>query len=74
MGTRSIRLVFICKSITYSSPGRYYAATVIKVFMAFMLLRYEIKTKDGVRPPNFRFHHVNLPSTTAEILLKRIGS
>lgn len=39
--------------------------------LAFVLLRYDFKTKDGKRPANLVFQGQCIPNPTAEILFKR---
>lgn len=51
------------------SPGRQFAVTVIKLMLAFILLQYDIKTKDGLRPARTKF--VLLPNMKAEILFRK---
>ena len=53
------------------SPGRHFAVTVIKLMLAFILLRYDVKTKDGLRPA--RTKYILLPNMKAEILFRRRG-
>lgn len=49
------------------SPGRFFAVTLMKLMLAFLLLRYDIKTKDGVRPADINL----IPDVKAEILFRR---
>lgn len=53
------------------SPGRFFAVNEIKLILAFTLLRFDIKTKDGMRPPDWRLKWYILPNRTAEILFRR---
>ena len=58
-------------SYAYESPGRYYAVHQLKLILAFMLIKYDIKTQDGVRPPDLEFGPRTVPNMTAKILFKR---
>jgi hypothetical protein len=42
----------------------------IKVMMAFAILRFDMKTKNGKRPDEFKFNLFIIPDSKAEILLK----
>jgi hypothetical protein len=53
------------------SPGRFFAVNEIKLMFAYTLMNFDVKTKDGKRPPNFEFHSLILPNTKAEILYRR---
>ena len=53
------------------SPGRFFAVNEIKLMLAFTLLRFDIKTKDGIRPPDWRLKWYILPNRTAEILFRK---
>jgi hypothetical protein len=41
------------------------------MMLASLLLRYDIKTKDGVRPVNTKLQAITLPDMKAEILFRR---
>ena len=53
------------------SPGRFFAVTLMKLMLAFILLRYDIKTKDGVRPADTKFQKFLIPDVKAKILFRR---
>jgi cytochrome P450 len=53
------------------SAGRFFAINEMKLMLAFTLLRYDIKTDDGRRPPDLHISYVTLPNTKAEVLFKR---
>jgi hypothetical protein len=53
------------------SPGREFAVNEIKLLLAFTLLRYDVKTKEGKRPADFVFSTMVLPDVRAELLIKR---
>lgn len=54
-----------------ANPGRFFAVIEMKLMLAFTLLRYDIKTKDGKRPPDRQFYWYVLPDMKAEILFRR---
>jgi hypothetical protein len=54
-----------------SSPGRFFAVNEIKLMLAFALLRYDFKTKDGKRPANLEFQGRCIPNPSAEILFRK---
>jgi len=53
------------------SPGRFFAVHELKLMLAFTILRYDVKTKDGIRPSDFKLGFFILPDTKADILFKR---
>ena len=53
------------------SPGRFFAVTLMKSMLALLLLQYDIKTKDGMRPADTRFQKFLIPNLNAEILFRR---
>jgi cytochrome P450 len=60
-----------CCYVANASPGRFFAINEIKLMLAFTLLRFDIKTKDGIRPPDFKFQSNNIPNRSAEILYRK---
>ena len=54
------------------SPGRFFAASEMKLILARMLIQYSMKLgEDGSRPRNLQVGHMILPASGAEILFKR---
>jgi cytochrome P450 len=53
------------------SPGRFFAVNEIKLILAWTLLKYDFKTKDGKRPEDFRFEQYVTPDRKAEILFRK---
>jgi cytochrome P450 len=53
------------------SPGRFFAINEIKLLLAFLILRYDLKAKDGKRPEDMKFTWLLLPNQTAELLLRK---
>ncbi|KAI1806390.1 ent-kaurene oxidase [Daldinia bambusicola] len=56
----------------HACPGRFFAGCEIKMVLAYLLLRYDIKLRDGEgRPPPNMFMMTKGPSMTAEVLFRR---
>ena len=56
----------------YACPGRFYASNEMKLVLAHLLLRYDIKLPDGHgRPKNFTFDSDMFPDPRARLLIKR---
>ncbi|KAK1223670.1 hypothetical protein PQX77_013461 [Marasmius sp. AFHP31] len=53
-------------------PGRFFASTEMKVFMAYLILNYDLKMpRDGVRPRDEWLGPMSSPSTRARVLFRR---
>ena len=59
------------QKVSNNSPGRFFAVNEMKLMLAFILLRYDVKTKDGKCPEATKFMGFLLPPTKAEILFKK---
>ncbi|KAI1205902.1 ent-kaurene oxidase [Annulohypoxylon truncatum] len=56
----------------HACPGRFFAASEIKMVLAYLLLNYDVRLRDGEgRPPPNMFMMTRSPSTTAEVLFRR---
>ncbi|KAI1391380.1 ent-kaurene oxidase [Hypoxylon trugodes] len=56
----------------HACPGRFFAGCEIKMILAYLLLNYDIKLKDGEgRPAPNMFMMTKSPSMTAEVMFKR---
>ncbi|KAI1347937.1 cytochrome P450 [Xylaria sp. FL0043] len=56
----------------HACPGRFFAAQEIKLILAYLLLNYDIKLRDGeARPKPVVFMMTKSPSQTAEVLFRR---
>jgi cytochrome P450 len=53
------------------SPGRFFAVNEIKLMLAFILLRFDITTKNGVPPRMMKFMAFLLPDMKGEILFRK---
>ncbi|KAH8835010.1 cytochrome P450 [Flagelloscypha sp. PMI_526] len=51
-------------------PGRFFASTEIKGILAHLLLTYDFKTEDGMRPENLEIADGLAPSPTAKLLFR----
>ncbi|KAL0568426.1 hypothetical protein V5O48_013554 [Marasmius crinis-equi] len=53
-------------------PGRFFAATELKIFMAYLVLNYDVKmTCEGVRPADKWLGIMASPSSTARIMIRK---
>ncbi len=56
----------------YACPGRFFAAAQLKLIMAYLLLRYDMKLPPGTgRPPNIESNVTTNPDPTKYVLMKR---
>ncbi|KAJ7634631.1 cytochrome P450 [Roridomyces roridus] len=55
----------------HACPGRFFAVNMLKLIMAHMILTYDFKLKDGVRPLDEWTSVVSPANSTAEIMFKR---
>ncbi|KAF9528910.1 cytochrome P450, partial [Crepidotus variabilis] len=56
----------------HACPGRYFAASELKLMLAFIVMYYDVKTEEeGVRPKDLFFMQSCVPNTTAELLFRR---
>ena len=53
------------------SPGRFFVSTMMTAMMAHLVLNYDMKLKDGVRPPDQWFQMNCSPNRAAEIMFRR---
>jgi cytochrome P450 len=57
---------------THACPGRFFASNEIKVIFAGLLMRYDVKLKEGMgRPANMRGKTRLGPDTKAEVLFRK---
>ncbi|KAF8637704.1 hypothetical protein AX16_010779 [Volvariella volvacea WC 439] len=55
----------------HACPGRFMAINEIKALLSHILLNYDVKTVDGVRPKDFWFGQTNLPNPKAKVLFRK---
>ncbi|KAI8964909.1 ent-kaurene oxidase [Daldinia sp. FL1419] len=56
----------------HACPGRFFAGCEIKMVLAYLLLHYDVKLRDGeARPTPNMFMMTKSPSMTAEVLFRR---
>jgi len=55
----------------HACPGRFFAAAELKMMLAYIVITYDLKLANGVRPPDVFILHTCLPNPTAEILFRR---
>ena len=56
----------------HACPGRWFAGHVIKMVVAALLLRYDLKFRDGEgKPATFLFQTTNMPHPKTRILVRR---
>ncbi|KAJ7240650.1 cytochrome P450 [Mycena haematopus] len=57
----------------HACPGRFFAATELKLMLAHILITYDVKAENelGVRPPDYSFGRVRSPNPTARILIRK---
>ena len=58
----------------HSCPGRWFASYEIKLNLAALLLKYDLKLKDGERrPKSLNYQFLNSPNPNAEVLFRNRG-
>jgi cytochrome P450 len=70
-GTHAWYLPRRSRTIAHDSPGRFLAVNAIKLMLAFVILRYDVKTENGVRPADWEFQGKMTPDLSAKILIRR---
>ncbi|KAI9148928.1 cytochrome P450 monooxygenase NtnM [Paramyrothecium foliicola] len=55
----------------HACPGRFFAASEIKVILCHILLKYEFKLVEGSKPTIMRMGWILAPDPTAQFLIKR---
>ncbi|KAJ6557997.1 cytochrome P450 [Mycena capillaripes] len=55
----------------HACPGRFFAATVQKLLLAHVIVTYDVKFKDGVRPADEWMALMATPHSTAEVMFRR---
>jgi cytochrome P450 len=71
-GMISISAQFLPFSLgRHACPGRFFAAVEIKMMLAYMLMTYDMKLVDGVRPPDIIVMNSPVANPSAEVLFRR---
>jgi len=56
----------------FCSPGRHFAANLLKGLLAHLVLNYDVKLEnDGVRPTNMWADGSLVPNQTAEVMFRK---
>jgi len=56
-------------------PGRFFASTLLKLMLAYVVINYDVKMKnEGIRPPDNLFANRISPSRTAEVMFRSRNS
>ncbi len=55
----------------HACPGRFLAAQETKIFLAYVLLSYEIQPLKGPRPDNLWYGDILMPPVKAKLSVKR---
>lgn len=55
----------------HACPGRWFAAAEVKLILANLILQYDMKMKDGIRPKGISFQNVFAPNPMVPVLFKR---
>lgn len=53
------------------SPGRFFANMELKAIFCYIVMMYDLKLKESIRPPSEELGIGVLPSRTAEIMIRR---
>ncbi|EWC44175.1 hypothetical protein DRE_07000 [Drechslerella stenobrocha 248] len=55
---------------THACPGRFFAASELRILISWFLLNYDVKTV-AERPPSWQFIYLDIMNTTAELEIRR---
>ncbi|KAJ7031963.1 cytochrome P450 [Mycena alexandri] len=55
----------------HACPGRFFGVNEQKLMMAHVLVTYDLKLRDGVRPEDEWIAHIGAANTTAEVMFRR---
>jgi len=53
------------------SPGRFFAVHEVKMMLAFLLLRYDLRTVNGQRPKDLEFEARIIPDINCKLLVRK---
>jgi len=57
----------------HTCPGRFFASAEIKLLLAKIVMKYDVRTKDGRRPDDVCWELANSPDTNAFIEFRKRG-
>ena len=66
----SSRIIIYVLTFTVCSPGRFFAAAVLKITLAHILLNYDLKFEDGTGRPANAFWASSIRAPDAKVLFK----
>ena len=55
----------------FLGPGRFFAVNELKVMFAHILMNYDVKFEDGIRPLNRYFDEIVMPDTSAQVMFRK---
>lgn len=55
----------------HACPGRFFAAVVVKMMLAYVVLHYDVRFQDGTRPKDVIVGTNYLPDPDAKILFRK---
>jgi cytochrome P450 len=55
----------------HACPGRFFASTEIKLMLAHIVITYDVKLVDGVRPPDSYYMNGIQPNPTAKVYFRK---
>ncbi|RPD64678.1 cytochrome P450 [Lentinus tigrinus ALCF2SS1-7] len=55
----------------HACPGRFFAANELKAMLAYIVLNYDFKLEDGVRPPNVYTGFTILPPMDKQVMFRK---
>jgi cytochrome P450 len=55
----------------HACPGRWFASAELKLILVNLILQYDMKTKDGIRPKGILFQNQYMPNPMVPVLFKR---
>lgn len=55
----------------HACPGRFFATVEVKMMMAYMIMTYDMKLTDGIRPPDVVFVTASVANPFAKVLFRQ---
>lgn len=70
-GIRALLLQYIANvSSLTNSPGRFFAVNEMKLLMAELLIKYDVRLIPGTKPKKIQFGLVSLPEVKLRVLIR----